>query len=277
MEAEDKLSAGEEETEGTTSRRHTTKRQRITKAKAKSCKKGGRKILISKIRDDEAGYGVSKDKEVFSDTRRRKRNNRKQSQSKVEPSEKEGRWTPEEHARLLKALELYGNCWPSVETYVGTRNRAQIRSHVQKYFIKVRKNVIQELVRTDQIKSKIFVVTREYRNCTMDPAAPRALIQSETYEVLPPPGTQTSLAACEPLSGTVTIRVPEDSNVSIQEEHSFDGFVPEDEVGCTNEIGAGVEIATLGLEREIADKYYREELPQVVDWGVGEADNLLGQ
>jgi hypothetical protein len=36
-------------------------------------------------------------------------------------------------------LQLYGKDWKKIEALVATRNGAQIRSHAQKYFIKVRK------------------------------------------------------------------------------------------------------------------------------------------
>ncbi|CAG9328797.1 unnamed protein product [Blepharisma stoltei] len=51
-----------------------------------------------------------------------------------------GRWTHEEHQRFLKAIELYGKNWKKVEEHVVTRTGAQIRSHAQKYFIKIEKH-----------------------------------------------------------------------------------------------------------------------------------------
>lgn len=48
-----------------------------------------------------------------------------------------GRWTPEEHARFLKAIRLYRKDWKKIEKFVGTRSGSQIRSHAQKYFLKL--------------------------------------------------------------------------------------------------------------------------------------------
>eukprot|EP00830_Metopus_es_P012826 TRINITY_DN2968_c0_g1_i2.p1 TRINITY_DN2968_c0_g1~~TRINITY_DN2968_c0_g1_i2.p1 ORF type:complete len:229 (+),score=27.58 TRINITY_DN2968_c0_g1_i2:112-798(+) len=50
-----------------------------------------------------------------------------------------GKWTEDEHKLFLEALEKYGNCWKLVEQFIGTRSCAQIRSHAQKYFRKLRK------------------------------------------------------------------------------------------------------------------------------------------
>eukprot|EP00467_Chlorarachnion_reptans_P013342 CAMPEP_0114496824 /NCGR_PEP_ID=MMETSP0109-20121206/5979_1 /TAXON_ID=29199 /ORGANISM="Chlorarachnion reptans, Strain CCCM449" /LENGTH=426 /DNA_ID=CAMNT_0001674129 /DNA_START=46 /DNA_END=1322 /DNA_ORIENTATION=- len=48
-------------------------------------------------------------------------------------------WTPEEHARFVEAIRLYQRDWARVREHVGTRTVIQIRSHAQKYFIKLRK------------------------------------------------------------------------------------------------------------------------------------------
>lgn len=49
---------------------------------------------------------------------------------------KSGRWTKEECQRFEEALRRFGRRWKKVETFVGTRNGVQVRSHAQKYFLK---------------------------------------------------------------------------------------------------------------------------------------------
>jgi SHAQKYF class myb-like DNA-binding protein len=49
-----------------------------------------------------------------------------------------GRWTSEEHNKFLEALCVYGNNWRCVQNYIITRNSIQIRSHAQKYFMKIK-------------------------------------------------------------------------------------------------------------------------------------------
>lgn len=49
-------------------------------------------------------------------------------------------WGEEEHAKFLEALELFGaKNVKEISQYLGTRTPAQVRSHVQKHFIKVKK------------------------------------------------------------------------------------------------------------------------------------------
>ena len=60
-----------------------------------------------------------------------------------------GRWTSEEHDKFLigkcsfyrvLGLEMFGKNWKKIEEVVKTRNGSQIRSHAQKYFLKLRKS-----------------------------------------------------------------------------------------------------------------------------------------
>lgn len=52
-----------------------------------------------------------------------------------------GRWTNVEHNRFTDALKIYGKNWKKVEDYVATRTGAQVRSHAQKFFLKVQKKL----------------------------------------------------------------------------------------------------------------------------------------
>eukprot|EP00826_Nyctotherus_ovalis_P000731 TRINITY_DN10028_c0_g1_i20.p1 TRINITY_DN10028_c0_g1~~TRINITY_DN10028_c0_g1_i20.p1 ORF type:complete len:237 (-),score=6.23 TRINITY_DN10028_c0_g1_i20:345-1055(-) len=57
----------------------------------------------------------------------------------------EGHWSAEEHRRFLEgtfivlrvAIKLYGKNWKKIEEHIGTRNGTQIRSHAQKYSLKL--------------------------------------------------------------------------------------------------------------------------------------------
>ena len=51
----------------------------------------------------------------------------------------DGRWNTEEHIRFIRGCLLYGNNWKKVEGYVQTRTSTQIRSHAQKFLIKLKK------------------------------------------------------------------------------------------------------------------------------------------
>lgn len=52
-----------------------------------------------------------------------------------------GRWTQEEHEKFLEALLMYGNEWRKVQNYISTRSSTQARSHAQKFFLKLKKNL----------------------------------------------------------------------------------------------------------------------------------------
>lgn len=50
-----------------------------------------------------------------------------------------GRWTREEHQLFIKGLEMYGKGWKKIASLIKTRTVVQIRTHAQKYFLKLSK------------------------------------------------------------------------------------------------------------------------------------------
>lgn len=53
--------------------------------------------------------------------------------------ESTGRWTREEHNLFVKGLELFGKGWKKIANLIKTRTVVQIRTHAQKYFLKLSK------------------------------------------------------------------------------------------------------------------------------------------
>ncbi|KAJ7962455.1 protein REVEILLE 6-like [Quillaja saponaria] len=63
-------------------------------------------------------------------------------------------WTEQEHDKFLEALQLFDRDWKKIEAFVGSKTVIQIRSHAQKYFLKVQKNGANEHVPPPRPKRK---------------------------------------------------------------------------------------------------------------------------
>ncbi|CAK8560781.1 unnamed protein product [Lathyrus sativus] len=63
-------------------------------------------------------------------------------------------WTDQEHDKFLEALQLFERDWKKIEAFVGSKTVIQIRSHAQKYFLKVQKSGTSEHVPPPRPKRK---------------------------------------------------------------------------------------------------------------------------
>lgn len=82
---------------------------------------------------DSSDVSISSSKNIYSS-----------SDTAKENSHGQGRWTQKEHALFLEGLMWYGNEWKNVQRHIKTRSATQARSHAQKFFIKMRKELIDE-------------------------------------------------------------------------------------------------------------------------------------
>ncbi|CAI2370979.1 unnamed protein product [Moneuplotes crassus] len=72
-----------------------------------------------------------------------------------------GRWSNEEHETFVQCLKTYGKDWDKLEEMIPTRSSVQIRSHLQKYFDRIKKefgtnNPMQYIMRDMCDTSRVY-------------------------------------------------------------------------------------------------------------------------
>ena len=87
---------------------------------------------------------MEKEKKIFEEKKtiiKEKKNKKKKNEilSEIENEKtNEGRWNYDEHLRFIEAINKFGNDWKEVQKYVGTRSSNQVRSHAQKFILKLK-------------------------------------------------------------------------------------------------------------------------------------------
>lgn len=94
-------------------------------------------------------------------------------------------WTPAEHTRFVEALDKYGRKdVKSIAKYVETRNATQVRTHAQKYFLRMKKEDPDQYARF----------------CDDDPEELATLPQKRKLDTLPGPSAYTLVNSVGPAS-----------------------------------------------------------------------------
>ena len=68
-----------------------------------------------------------------------------------------GRWSNEEHQKFIEGIINYGNEWKRVQSIIKTRSSTQARSHAQKFFLRMKKEINQNVL-SDQNQLVNYII-----------------------------------------------------------------------------------------------------------------------
>ena len=62
-----------------------------------------------------------------------------------------GRWTNDEHQKFIEGILKYGNEWKRVQSIIKTRSSTQARSHAQKFFLRMKKEISPKILADSEL------------------------------------------------------------------------------------------------------------------------------
>lgn len=98
-----------------------------------------------------------------------KKTSSKHSESNIETENgNNGRWNKDEQKRFAEAILLYGNDWKKIQNHISSRNITQIRSHAQKFLMKLKQKELLKEKGLDKNLSWTKIVNFLRRTLTND-------------------------------------------------------------------------------------------------------------
>ena len=131
--------------------------------------------------------------------------------SKTDPPKLQSRyWTPSEHKRFLEALQKFGaKDVRAIANFVGSRNATQVRTHAQKYFLRIAReakagNALQATRKRSMSESDLARVGRSIKT---PPGSP-TIRENKPPPPLPPPISSDNPIGCSSSSQMDTTMTP---------------------------------------------------------------------
>lgn len=188
-------------------------------------------------------------------------------------SEARGRWTTEEHKQFLEGLRIYGKEWKKVSRLVKTRTLVQIRTHAQKYFLKLEKSKTSGKYSPDSSDSLHSSVTL----CHKQTFPPQVVAPIEAKASITPTELNTSLfhSAQVQTQNQVQVQAPAQLDTPKRKRKIKEGVPTKKPRTTKHKIGANKgTISSQNLQTDISAAHYIEDFayPEIQESFSGSGD-----
>jgi SHAQKYF class myb-like DNA-binding protein len=135
---------------------------------------------ISNLKENNPNENISSQKEKsnsqnMSEEKQKNYNSKENENSDSNNEYNSGRWTNEEHQKFIEGILNYGNEWKRVQSIIRTRSSTQARSHAQKFFLRMKKEIspkilsdqnqlVEYIINTSNISTKYTNLTQEQKD-----------------------------------------------------------------------------------------------------------------
>ena len=162
-----------------------------------------------------------------------------------------GRWTNEEHQKFIEGILKHGNEWKRVQSVIKTRSSTQARSHAQKFFLRMKKEISPKILADPNLLIQ-YIINSTFKSKN------NIILTNEQKDRLISV-IRSNLKSEETLNKNTNINSTNNQEIIKEKENLDDNYINEEEddtlgynkVSSNNVMSKKMSISDIGEKRKI--------------------------